>query len=290
MIEKIENLNYSLNINDVDFVQTVFKFYQQSNLKSIDEESMTKFSKVVEPYTASWVALMLAQGALQWIGGKIMGKIFGSSSELEIDLSAFVQATLLGVSRIIHQAISEEALRQAEVNLEALQIRFSHYNSAPSQDRLESATESSENVTADLKSFGMLGHHSYMIAVGIHLAILQERMKLINPNEKENIKDILCRGIKHCKEMNVEWKNWNNSRCYYKKGSGPFSIPKYRFYGPDGLIEMLVGPHTQQELDTRLSQHQQKTWSELKQIHVNPSEKIIKQWEAILSLPQLNDV
>ena len=68
--------------------------------------------KSVEPYTWSWLALKLAEGALAYVGGEIAKGIFGGlfkkQNNIEKLLENFMRNLLLSIQQIIH----EEKIRE----------------------------------------------------------------------------------------------------------------------------------------------------------------------------------
>lgn len=305
MAIKFKELNESFGISEIEFVKRLVVILSEADDKNSLEDLGSPTHKInvetIEPYTAAWVALMLAEGALKWLGGKIMDKLFGSSSDAKIDLALLVKSILVGVSRIVKEEIKAEALRKAQSDLSALQMRFRHYNNAPSADRLYSATETAEILTSNFQRFELLGHHSFLIAVGIHIAVLQERVNLLGENEKLNLKEVLELAISHCELMHEAWKKWNYDS--YRIVSETIKIPLFDgdslgdtnyIWRTYTLVENVrtkqllwkaetKDPLSTTQLNQKIYFYRNQGLAEIMTNHINPSKEVVAIWKELLS-------
>jgi hypothetical protein len=261
------------------------------------------------PFTWPWVAMLIGEGLLVQAGAAIFLKIFGSSQQdrLGIDFTKFIEDILQGVSAIIQRKLEESSLREILANLEAIQINMSHYiNNPNSLDRLQNATTDIVKVCSQLKSLGLLGHEGYMVALTVHLLVLDERSKAIN-GQKEllNIKDTINMGISHAKDMHKQWKLWNEGRFEihsknvtdysrpvergrsdHERTVFPYSIEVYTFT-IDGKEQTPFGSEVwgpdKGHVERRMQQHINMEWDQITAKHVGPSQQVINKWEQKLA-------
>lgn len=149
--------------------------------------SSTKIMITVEPITWAWIAMKLAEGAIAWLGAKVLESMFGDFTKANIRLQDIIRAELQG-----------EALRKASAFMESISVRIEQYHNAGGLDRLEFACKDAADLTAEFKSLNTLGFHNYHIAVSLEILILQDRMKATkNKKEKKNIQGAIERALEH---------------------------------------------------------------------------------------------
>lgn len=144
---------------------------------------------LVEPFTLSWVALQLVEGAISAIGGKIFNSIFSQ----DLDIVELIEKALKQVEIIVREAISEDAIRRCVARIEALKTVMKQYlnSSSTSLDRLYSASMEAVGLASECKSLGFKAILPYATAIGLQILILQERRQRFNEEgEKANIIDL----------------------------------------------------------------------------------------------------
>ena len=252
-----------------------------SPVKFFDEEKSEE--KVYEPYSWSWLALKLAEGAVAWVGGQIIASIFSSGRDIE----ALMQQYIAEIRQIVHRAIQDNELRSLSSKLDQVQTDFYSYLQAPTgRDRLESATQNISEAKHQLKSFGLVGHASYLVAVNIELAILQERIKVYGDAEKNVMKIVLKRAIAHAESMHREWKPFHDSRYRNEKishghdGTDPNIDWECKIWRDGRLIKNTA--HNPPECDSLMIQIKNNEWPGLYAQNVEPSKAVVSQWKKLL--------
>ncbi len=179
-------------------------------LISKSELETNKAELKFKAFTWAWVGAAIAQGIIAWQAGKI----FSDLTDQGVHIDKLVEKTLKGVSEIIHEALQEQAMREIRASLKALQRTISHYMNSPetSEDRLHHATFLGSQVVAQIESMGLVGHHSYIVAIGLFIAILEERVKRYGETEKKNIIEVLDNSCQHANSLHNAWWNWTKGR------------------------------------------------------------------------------
>jgi hypothetical protein len=137
-----------------------------------------------DPFTWAWVGTKIAEGALQWVGGRLLATLFDSFA-----------AANLRIAEQLRTELREEALRRAVTLLDSLTVRLGQYHNAGGIDRLELANKDAEDLVAELRNLGPIAFRSYHSAVGLSILVLQDRFKAGgNAGEKRNIREAIDRA------------------------------------------------------------------------------------------------
>lgn len=179
------------------------------SLKLVDKHNRVL---LVEPYSLSWVALMLSEGILKGLGTKI----FNDLSTKDINLAKLQHEIFNKVNHAIQYAINEDALRRCESRLEALSTLMKQYNNSPntSIDRLHNASNEIVSLVAECKSLGFKAILPYCTAVNLQIIILQERMNRFNEQgELKNIINLCNTSYSYIfDEAFPAFRQWSDSR------------------------------------------------------------------------------
>lgn len=218
-----DDINDQLNIHD----------YSNSN-RSLHLNQNKNRLLVVEPYTLSWAALKLSEGALSALGGEMFKNLF----RLGVDLSTLQREMLVNINIIIRKAIHDNEIRQCTARIEALTISMEYYfnSQATSLDRLLDASSESIRLTSECKSLGFNAILPFCNAVCLQIAIMQERY--LKFNEKGELKNIisLCKtSFDYVFDVGFpEFMRWNEAR--FTKIWGPSPEFNGYYYKLDGEV------------------------------------------------------
>jgi hypothetical protein len=167
---------------------------------------------LVEPYTLSWLALKLSEGAVAALGAQVFNEVFGTGS----DIATMQRDTLNRIATIIREAIHEDAVRRCQARIESITSLMHHYTNAPetSLDRLYQATSSAIELVSECRSLGWKATLPFCSAVGLEVSILQERFQRFNEaGERLNIIET-CK-LAHKYVFGIAFPaflQWSNSR------------------------------------------------------------------------------
>lgn len=230
-------------------------------------------------FTWSWVAGKIAESLIGKVAAKIFPEILGEDN---INLNNLTDGILRGVAAIVHQAIQEDSLRQVCATMDSLQTEMRHYTNSPdtSLDRLEVATDKASEIVAQLSSFGLMGHHAYMVANGLFMAVLQERVKRFGDRENKNVIDVALKGSEHARRMHEAWFQWNNSRfsaLLSDNNSDDWSGGCHYMFDGSGIFMIC----SKEIAELKRFLHINSEWQKVKMEHVDPAIKVTSQWEDI---------
>ncbi|ALS09957.1 hypothetical protein ABE82_26455 (plasmid) [Paenibacillus peoriae] len=170
--------------------------------------------EITEPVTLSWVALMLAEGALQSLGGKVFESLL--SSDLELDITKLQDEFFRKIELIVRDVINENEISECSYLIEEITNSMKHYNNsyATSEDRLTTATSDVGKLTSKCRSLGFKCLMPFCNAVALQISILQERLfRFKEPTECLNIVQICQESADYIeKEALPAFLNWNLSR------------------------------------------------------------------------------
>jgi hypothetical protein len=149
---------------------------------------------------AAALALKVAEGAAARLGEKMIDSLFGSGQ----NYASLNRNAIAAISDVIKQSISEEALRQCDIKLQAMQEQMQLYNNAPDSNRfrLETALTQISTLVIDLKSFGVLAVGSFTIAATLHLGMLLEfTFRSADSRNLKSVKQLTEDYIRHAALM-----------------------------------------------------------------------------------------
>ncbi len=237
------------------------------------------FQSIESAVVAVWVAEQLAAGALSWLGGRIMESLFGDGGDSSIDLERLMEDTIRSVENVIKKAIGEHELNRARVSLDALSTEWSYYLKSPSNDRLSYCTMKAGELCSAFKACGVHGHHLWLVAVGLQIHIVQERIRKVNQSERYVLNSIIDRAQEQRQIFNNEWRDWSFSQFSIETVSRTPQIWIVR--GPDGeVVDRAAGNiHDFHRLEQRYDNirgewHSKNTWP----VYIEPAEKVCEQW------------
>lgn len=245
---------------------------------------------VVEPFTWSWVGITLAEGAIAWVGGQLFSKIFGSGGG-KLDIGRFLQDVLKTMGQVVHRTLEERDLRVLGAQLQQVQFDLVAYLDAPrGRDRLNFATNNSSSVMFQLRDLHLSGHAAFLVAVGVHIAVLQERVRAIDRRDRLAIARVLRdEAIPHAEEMNRQWRSWHERRYRSKHIDVRIDMPgRSRGIRANFWIvfrdskEIGRARHEPQAVEY-LTKDRERVWSEIiYPRYVQPSETILAKWRELL--------
>lgn len=155
---------------------------------------------LADPYSAAAITKLLFEGAVTWLGGEIVAQIFGGDDP--VDIEDLMKRLILNIQRTVRLEIAREALARAEARLATLQRRMNHYTNTPTDDRLISATEASEELFDELKRLGLAAQSSFSIQTFLYILVLQERERRFRLSEALNVKDVARDAIAYLLKSN----------------------------------------------------------------------------------------
>ena len=133
----------------------------------------------IPAFTWQWIGLSIAQGVLAAFGGALFGALAqsflggGSHQSLEETLAKQFQA----FAGLMQELISHNEIRAATGELLGYLRNFQNYHNDPTPERLISIIDGNSIALSKMKTLGGPGYRIYMIASGLQLSALQERIK-----------------------------------------------------------------------------------------------------------------
>lgn len=197
------------------------------------ESPHNNFNLMAEPITLAAMGIFVLKGALEALGAKIFNTIFDSGASVKELLKDAVSQ----IETAIGEAFNAEGIRQCEARIDALTSLMRAYQNAPetSLDRLENATAESNNLTSECKSLGFKAVLPFCTAVGLQIAVLQERLARFNdPGERTTIIQLCEEAYNYAaSEAMLDCKLWSDARFsdieYYTHFEGDPGLPGYYY-------------------------------------------------------------
>jgi hypothetical protein len=164
---------------------------------------------------AAALATKVAEGAASRLGEKMIDALFGNQNYVSLNQNA-----LAAIANVVKQGISEEALTQCNIKLQAMQEQMQLYKNAPGSNRfrLEAALTQISSLIIDLKRFEVLGIGSFSMAATLHLGMLLEfAFRSADPGNLKSVKQLGASYITHAQHMKVKTNEQSllakTSRC-----------------------------------------------------------------------------
>jgi len=212
--------NYNGTHNSRNYISSFFApasvtVPEDFKLFLIKEDKPGQRIMLIEPFTWAWVGLKLVEGALAWVGGKILEELSGQLRDNDKSLEAILSDSARITATTIREVLREESIRRAAVALEGLTGRLNQYLRSPDTNvnLLDQATGIAIDLVAEWKSFGLLGHHSFLCAANTQILVIQERVKRYGNSEKESLKEYLNTAMIHARKMDDAWVDWHRGRA-----------------------------------------------------------------------------
>ncbi|RSK38446.1 hypothetical protein [Hymenobacter perfusus] len=231
-------------------------------------------TKLFEPITLTVIGTAIGEGALKWLGGKLMDQLFPpGKSEVAILLEKLVKQ----IAELIHREIEQNALREATAQLSAAQANFFFYMNAPTNDRLEHVTRDIINAVKRFESLGLVGHAAYMNAVAFVLLVFQERSRRYPEHqvgELENIVRLVADAAMHHGLMITAWEKWNMERFALVKMLTVYMVTK------DGKI--LLKTNNRSKAENLLKNSAFSSFlEETRPTYIAPLDALMVQWKYV---------
>jgi len=190
-----------------------------------------------------WQVALIAigKGLLSGAGSKLFTSLFGTKEPeyVSLILSA-LQDMAQDLKRNFKEELDRIELDRAKAALVSAVRKARQYNISPKsrKDTLDEITVDITNVITNLEQLGPSALGSYMISVGLEIAIIQERARVINKKELFiAVCDTLVSSRKHISDMINYYRSWNESRFTRiiskeyidRKGEPSFTVLSYTF-------------------------------------------------------------
>jgi len=203
--------------------------HEDDNYKRIDVTNQTHNTEALaDPFTLSWLGITFIEGVIGAIGAMVFNEIFAD----EVDMQKLLVDHLKSINQVVRDAISDDAVRRCQAQIDAITLKMKQYNNATSssKDRLIDATEASVNLWAECKSLGYKAILPFTVSVGIQIAILQERIKHFHEvGENKNIVQLCQESSIHLRNAEIDFVKWSDSR--FELVELPFYNWTYKFNG-----------------------------------------------------------
>lgn len=154
------------------------------------------------------IGMGIANGALGWVGGQIIESIIGSK---KVNFEDLLADYLDQIQAVLKQEIQADAVREARADMKTGEDYYRDYMIANNPSYLDKAWDEIAKSKNRLKSLDLAGHHSFILAQGMELAILQEMWRT-KPELEVRIKERAVDGADHLKRMHVAWHEWTAAR------------------------------------------------------------------------------
>lgn len=161
-----------------------------------------------DPFTWGWLGLKIAEGAVLWAAKEILSDLIGQK---KIDFSELIKQFALHVQAIVRQELRADALREAVADVRTAENLYRDYLASSEVRYLEAAHFEVEKATNRLRSLGLLGHHSFIVAQGLQLVMLQEAWEG-SDQLRQRIVERAQEGAEHLDAMHKAWYDWHVGR------------------------------------------------------------------------------
>ncbi|WP_432262986.1 hypothetical protein [Cupriavidus sp. TMH.W2] len=230
---------------------------------------------VIETLTWGWAALMIAQGILQGVGATIWNKVFGDSTR---DFTAFQVQLLERIAALIQAAITQEAKRRVEADLQSLENLFGIYENNRDRLLLQPLLIKASDIVFETASIGLPTVGSYAIVGGLELAVLQEIHTHTHADgDKKNVAQVAIKLWSKVPDFMVMLSNYNSSRFSELVLLPPGSNWAYTV---DGQTIVRAGPDLDAARQAR-GDHIQREYARLEQDILAPLYPVAAKWREI---------
>jgi hypothetical protein len=257
---------------------------------------------MVWPEIVKEIAVLVVEEAAAAIIDEFTG------NELQEAFDDAIEEIRLSTRRIIEESKHEEL----QAILAGLVNSLREYKVAPTIMQLELITHDCRVFLLDqLKTLdlydpdgrGLMGHPDFLLAAGLYMAILQERVVAIDEANKQNLVNFLSESIDHAEHMHGGWQEWNEKRF----GSVFFTVSRdshtgistylfwYTFDGKwidagvsfvrdlDDLVGLGSPSERAEQAEYQRQQHIAGEWEKLESEFVVPSIEVVKMWRSLLA-------
>jgi len=186
----------------------------------------------VVPWSWEWVALKAAEALIGFGANKVLEQYLFSSAPGAVDASAVVRAAGEEFKRLLHDALLDNAVLQAESTLQDAKRFFSLYQNTGVESWLVSAMQSASHANELLVSIGnrngLQGFGSLQVSAPVYFAILQEYTIVrqdarLKDQLKEDINYFADR-LSHQYNVYINWFRNRYSREPYQGGGAGFCV------------------------------------------------------------------
>lgn len=137
-----------------------------------------------DPFTWAWVAIALAEGALQWAGGQVMDQFFGDvfgPSRSERRIIEAIRAAVAELKEFIGAQLDEQVVDECGALCDRALANLADYYDVPEarHDRLTSAVMDSLEAVTRLSRIGRTAIGPYIHAASIRLMASQAEARTI---------------------------------------------------------------------------------------------------------------
>lgn len=187
------------------------------------------------------VLAAIGKGILKGAGSKLFSSLIGNREPdyVGVILSA-LQDMSIDLKRNFKEELNKIETKRAEAALSSAIRKVRQYNLSPDtrKDVLDEITIDITDAISNLERLGPSGLGSYIICVGLEIAIIQERARVLNKKElKIAVCDTIIESAKHIQFTIEYFKTWNKSRFTEiktidhldKRGEPAYSILYYTF-------------------------------------------------------------
>jgi hypothetical protein len=239
------------------------------------------------------IVVAFASGLAKELGSQLVKEIFGTNE------AAVVGKIVAGVQDVVNAAFDRFQVQGASVEVGALATRIRQYHTAGASeaqiytvyDGSALALRASQQTgpyanTGPSKFEGIWGHHLFLTAVNLRVAIVQDLMKKAASREQKgrhasNLLADLTEAIAYATKLEQRWKAWNNSRFGPLRTFGGMP-PRYMFTldGKNTWVPISISPLLPQKAKEYREEMIAREWREIYQRIVQPSEQVRAHWES----------
>ncbi|WP_148255190.1 hypothetical protein [Aidingimonas lacisalsi] len=207
--------------NNIPEGYRVFKLPNSELITQLDTHLYTGTPKqdfivyVAEPFSWAVIAKKILsvfseaiakalEKAVEIVVGEIINAVLSIFIKANLDLSKIIEALLRDFSRILNDALNENALREAKADLRSIQNQMVFYKNSP-ESRKDSLNiiinESSKNLER-LRSLDYAATPSYTLAASLNLSLNMEKYSISKSDgELENCKILSDQFLKTINEF-----------------------------------------------------------------------------------------
>lgn len=227
----------------------------------------------------------IGKGVLAWGAGTALDSVFGNDYTLKDAVSEIIAH----VDQTVRKAIEDNELRDLEDKLDSLHWTFRDYmTNRKDRNLLTEAKVRAYEVVEELDSFGLAGHHGYMVAGGVAISIIQESFGVNKPRnvkQLEHLRDYIDKLIAHAETMHTLWRTYHEQRYTIQKFE-ELGFVAYSVYR-DGRLwtppyKSRAGFETWTEANKERARILEKDWREqMYPDNVKGSEEIVVLWKKL---------
>src|SRR5579871_121871 len=166
----------------------------------------------MEPYTWAWFGEKIAGGLVSGAAAQLLASLSGEN--LQASIRDAITSLVPLLKDVVDGVVRDDAIRQCSALADSIYNAITDYEASPSTRdfQLNSATDDVNKLIAQYLSLGLYGFQGLVVASGMELTIIQERIKRFGDGEKAVYNEARDRNVTSILTYPDKFYQWNVSR------------------------------------------------------------------------------